>query len=543
VRPGAIFDDPVMDMHRMETRMDYRDVLLEQDFGTINQLISAHAQHRPLHPALICGTAQVDYRTFDQQIQQVAAALQRDGAGPGSVVAICGAASIEYVLVFLGALRAGAAVAPLAPSSSRESLTAMLIDSGAQIAFLDAATSETLAIGDTNTAISSLQTVCFDDAVGDVRFHGWLAPQKVTLIDVAIQPEDPFNIIYSSGTTGTPKGIVQPHAMRWAQFKRIRYEADAVTVVSTPLYSNTTLVCFLPTLAAGATVVLMPKFDATAFLRLSVQYHATHTMLVPVQYRRLMSHPSFDDFDLSRYRVKYSTSAPFSADLKRQVLARWPGGLVELYGMTEGGGSCMLEAHRYPDKLHTVGKPMDFNDIRIVDEHGVELGIGEAGEVVGRSPSMMIGYHNLPEKTQEVEWLSPDGLRFIRTGDIGRFDAEGFLVLIDRAKDMIISGGFNIYPSDLEAVLAAHPAVEECAVVGITSEKWGETPVAFVKLREDVSAEAGTLKAFVNERVGRTQRLTDLNLIDVLPRSAIGKVLKRDLRRTYERDHGDVTAA
>jgi long-chain acyl-CoA synthetase len=115
--------------------------------------------------------------------------------------------------------------------------------------------------------------------------------------------------------------------------------------------------------------------------------------------------------------------------------------------------------------------------------------------------------------------------------------------LIDRAKDMIISGGFNIYPSDLEAVLAAHPAVEECAVVGITSEKWGETPVAFVKLREDVSAEAGTLKAFVNERVGRTQRLTDLNLIDVLPRSAIGKVLKRDLRRTYERDHGDVTAA
>ncbi|CAN7792760.1 acyl--CoA ligase [Caballeronia sp. LjRoot34] len=522
--------------------MDYRDVLLEQDFGTINQLISAHARARPLHPALICGAAQINYRAFDQQIQQVAAALQRDGAGPGSVVAICGAASIEYALAFLGALRAGAAVAPLAPSSSRESLAAMLIDSGALIAFVDAATAETLTIGDTNTALSSIQTVCFDDPAAGVPFRAWLAPQQAALTDVTIQPDDPFNIIYSSGTTGTPKGIVQPHAMRWAQFKRIRYEADAVTVVSTPLYSNTTLVCFLPTLAAGATVVLMPKFEATVFLQLSAQYRATHTMLVPVQYRRLMTHPSFDDFDLSSYRVKYATSAPFAADLKRQVLARWPGGLVELYGMTEGGGSCMLEAHRYLDKLHTVGKPMDSNDIRIVDEYGVERGIGEAGEVVGRSASMMVGYHNLPEKTREAEWFSPDGLRFIRTGDIGRFDTDGFLVLIDRAKDMIISGGFNIYPSDVEAVLAVHPAVEECAVVGIASEKWGESPVAFVRLREGVSVEAQTLKVFVNERVGRTQRLTDLSLIDVLPRSAIGKVLKRDLRRIYEESRGGVTA-
>jgi len=202
----------------------------------------------------------------------------------------------------------------------------------------------------------------------------------------------------------------------------------------------------------------------------------------------------------------------------------------------------MLEAHRYLDKLHTVGKPMNSNDIRIVDEYGVERGIGEAGEVVGRSASMMVGYHNLPEKTREAEWFSPDGLRFIRTGDIGRFDTDGFLVLIDRAKDMIISGGFNIYPSDIEAVLAAHPGVEECAVVGIASEKWGESPVAFVRLRVGVSVEAQTLKAFVNERVGRTQRLTDLSLIDVLPRSAIGKVLKRDLRRIYEESRGGVTA-
>ena len=324
--------------------------------------------------------------------------------------------------------------------------------------------------------------------------------------------------------------------MRWAHIQRGQqygYGPQTVTLLSTPLYSNTTLVLFLPTLAFGGTVLLMAKFNAAEYLQLAVRHRVSHTMLVPVQYQRLLALADFDAHDLSSYRFKFCTSAPFSPALKADVLKRWPGGLVEFYGMTEGGGSCILEAHLHPDKLHTVGQPAPTSDIRLIDEAGKEVPAGEAGEVVGHSGGMMNGYHRQPEKTREAEWFDPSGKRFIRTGDIGRFDADGFLVLFDRKKDMIISGGFNIYPSDMESELREHPAVLESAVVGVPSEAWGETPVAFVVLRPGQAVEAAVLKDWVNARVGKTQRLSDLVLTEELPRSAIGKILKRELRDSW----------
>jgi acyl-CoA synthetase (AMP-forming)/AMP-acid ligase II len=256
-------------------------------------------------------------------------------------------------------------------------------------------------------------------------------------------------------------------------------------------------------------------------------------MLVPVQYRRIMERADFGAFDLSSYVLKLSTSAPFSAALKADVLKRWPGGLVEFYGMTEGGAATMLAAHQFPMKLHTVGRPMPGNEIRLIDEAGREVDSGAAGEVVGRSDMMMTEYHNLPEKTREAEWRDAEGQRFIRTGDIGRFDEDGFLILLDRSKDVIISGGFNIYPSDVETELMRHESVIEAAVVGVASERWGETPVAFVVLREGSAIDAPSLKDWVNARLGKTQRLSDLAIVDALPRSPIGKLLKRELRDLY----------
>ena len=226
--------------------------------------------------------------------------------------------------------------------------------------------------------------------------------------------------------------------------------------------------------------MLLEKFDVAKFLALAEQHRATHAMLVPVQYRRLMSYPDFDAYDLSSFRMKFSTIASFAAELKADVLKRWPGGLIEYYGMTEGGGSIVLIAHEHPDKLHTVGRAAPGADIRLIDEDGREVAGGEIGEVVGHSAAMMNGYHNQPGKTAEAEWRDADGKRFIRTGDVGRIDEDGFLTLMDRKKDMIISGGFNIYPSDLEAVIAGHPDVLEVAVVGVPSEQWGETPIALV---------------------------------------------------------------
>ena len=350
---------------------------------------------------------------------------------------------------------------------------------------------------------------------------------------MTIDPEAAFNIIYSSGTTGEPKGIVQSHAMRWAyavRAARYGYGADTVTLLATPLYSNTTLVVFFPTLVFGGSVVLMPKFDAKGWLALAQAHRATHAMLVPVQYERLLALPEFDHHDLSSLRYKFSTSAPFAPALKADVLRRWPGALAEFYGMTEGGGSCVLEAQLHPDKLHTVGRPAPGHEIRLLDEAGREVAAGEAGEVVGHSPGMMSGYHKRPDATREAEWFDTSGKRFIRTGDVGRFDADGFLTLFDRKKDMIISGGFNIYPSDLEALLCEHPAVAEAAVVGVPSVEWGETPVAFVVTHAGSDTRAEALKEWLNQRVGKTQRLSDLHVVTELPRSAIGKVLKRELR-------------
>jgi acyl-CoA synthetase (AMP-forming)/AMP-acid ligase II len=301
-------------------------------------------------------------------------------------------------------------------------------------------------------------------------------------------------------------------------------------VLATSLCSNTTLVVFFPTVAkGGCTVFGAPKFDARAYCALAEEVRATHTMLVPVQYTRIMSLPEFDGFDLESFHMKFCTSAPFHAELKADILQRWPGGLVEFYGMTEGGISCILECHKFPQKLHTVGQPAAGIDARVIDEDGRELPRGQVGEIVGRSSAMMNAYHNQPGKTREAEWFDGEGRRFIRTGDVGRIDEDGFLTLMDRRKDMIISGGFNVYPSDLEAVLREHPAVADAAVVGVASKEWGETPVAFVVVRDGGPHEEA-MRAWVNERVGKTQRLSGVRYVEELPRSEIGKVLKRELR-------------
>ncbi len=486
-------------------------------FVPLGAMIGATARAAPGRIAVQDEARALTYGEFDALLDRVAAALQRDGARPGDTIAICAASSVAYLAVFLGAVRIGVTVAPLAPSATPAALAAMRADCGARAMFVDATTRE----------MFDPPTLDLDD------LDAWLGAAGARPAPVEIRPEWVFNTIYSSGTTGTPKGIDQSHGMRFVHTERrliAGYDETATTLISTPLYSNTTLVSVFPTLAGGGRVILMKKFDARLFLEIASAERATHAMLVPVQYQRILALPEFDRFDLSSFRMKLATSAPFPAELKRQAITRWPGGLVEYYGMTEGGGTCVLVAHERPDKLHTVGRPSEGHDIRLIGENGREVGPGEAGEVVGRSFSMMNGYRNAPEKTRAAEWFDAEGRRYIRTGDIGRFDEEGFLTLIGRAKDMIISGGFNIYPSDIEAALTARVEVAEAAVVGAPSTRWGETPVGYVTLKPGASADAEALREAVNATLGKTQRLAALHVVEALPRSAIGKVLKRELR-------------
>ncbi len=501
--------------------------MIANGFGTLPEFIRVHAQMRPEHIAVRHQDASLTYQELDHLMDRFAAGLQKENIAQGAHISVCGLSSIHYVIVFLGTLRAGMTIAPLAPSSTPNQLASMLEDCAAPLFFIDAGIEEHMRETPLSTRVIRFDEDSFEAFLGDAE----------QFKPVTIAPADAFNVIYSSGTTGTPKGIVQAHKMRWAMMipnDPPGFGPDAVTLLSTPLYSNTTMTCFIPTLSGGGTVILMEKFNVQGYLELAQKWCVTHTMLVPVQYRRIMSDPEFASYDLSHFEMKFCTSAPFAAALKADVLARWPGGLIEYYGMTEGGGSCALVAHNHPDKLDTVGQPLPGHTMFAIREDGTRCDVDEVGEIVGTSAFIMRGYHNQPEKTRETEWYDEEGVRHIRTGDIGRFDADGFLTLMDRKKDMIISGGFNIYPSDIEAILATHPDIVESAVVGVPSDEWGETPVGFFVLRDGASVSGEDVRLWLNERVGKTQRLNAAVVLPQLPRSAIGKILKRELRDEFK---------
>ena len=505
------------------------DSELEKSFGDFGALIGAWGEEKPDARALADSSSELTWREVAQATARIAAVLQRDGLQQGQAVAILGTSNIPYALVYLAVVRAGGCAAPLTTSATPAQLAAMFKDSGAMHLFVDAAKLTDIEGVD----LGNVKIVMLENAVDDhPALADWMAEEGARFDATPPAATDPFNIIYSSGTTGTPKGIIHSHGMRWHQmaggFKSI-YNRDTRSLVSTPLYSNTTLAVFLPTICHGGFARIMEKFDALAYLDHAQTDQTTHTMLVPVQYARLMTHAEFDRYDLSSFIVKFCTSAPFAAELKADVLQRWPGGLVEIYGMTEGGVVCMLQAHHHPNKLHTVGQPVTGHELIVLDEDDNRLPAGSKGVLTGRSPTMMSGYKNQPEKTREMEWRDADGNIWLKTGDIGIVDADGFVSIVGRAKDMIISGGFNIYPKDLEELLEAQPEVTEAAVVGMPSETWGETPVGFVRLT-DAAASPDSILARVNGQLGKTQRISVLYTIDEMPRSHIGKLLKTDLR-------------
>ncbi|TYO89124.1 class I adenylate-forming enzyme family protein [Oceanicella actignis] len=493
--------------------------------------LRAHARARPDAVAVIDGARRLSWAELVDLIDRVAARLAALGLGRGDVVATLGEGSAEHLAVYLGAIAAGACAAPLPSGMRPEVLAAMLENAEARLLFAtDAAMAQA-------RAAAGAAPGCADAPVALDALEDWLAGARAQ--DAPEAPaglDDPFDMIFSSGTTGVPKGIEHDHKFRLRQLRRMAlfgYGPDVVSIASTPLCSNTTLVAALPTLAEGGTLALMRKFDAEGFLRLAQAHRATHAMLVPVQYRRILDAPGFDAADLSSFRVKLSTSAPLPVALKREILARWPGELIEIYGMTEGGLSTILDCRAHPDKLHTVGRPAEGADILIVDEEMRPLPPGEVGEILGRSPMMMTWYRNAPDKTREAIWRSPEGEDWIRTGDMGRLDPDGFLELLDRRKDMIISGGFNVFAADLERELLAHPDVAEAAVIGVPSREWGETPLALVVPRAGARPDPEALREWVNARLGKVQRISRIELRESLPRSEIGKVLKRELRAPY----------
>lgn len=372
--------------------------------------------------------------------------------------------------------------------------------------------------------------------------EGWTPYEQVVRESSTKEPpvrltlEDDFNIIYSSGTTGVPKGIIHTHYAR-QQFAfgaaiMFRINQHSVSILTTPLFANGTWVTMLPTMLTGGTMVIMPTFDPRRFLELVEREKGTHAFMVPTQFVVTLGLPDFDRFDLSSLQFLLCGGAPLRRDTKEEIIRRFGCGLVEFYGTTEGV-AIALQPEDAIRKVGSVGKPFLGNDIRIVDDQGRELPQGEIGEIVGFSSVVMRGYHNQPEKTAEAIWRDERGRTYLRTGDVGRLDEDGYLYILDRKKDMIISGGINIFASDIEGVLAKHPAVQDVAVIGIPHEKWGETPLALVVRRAEATATGEEIMEWANAQLAKYQRISGVEFRDSLPRNPLGKLLKRELREPY----------
>lgn len=507
----------------------------------LTEIMASHARWRPHKTALICGARRVTWQEFNLRINRVANMLLDLGLRKGDKVCVLMSNGLEMAEIIFGVIKAGGVVVPLSAMVPGEGLALMIDDCDAKALF--ASPLPALAIGPFRPRLTKIAAGgCL--AVG-FEAEGWTAYERTVPAapehepGVELRDEDDFNIIYSSGTTGAPKGIVHTHYARrefaFGLALDLRIDSSSVPILTTPMYHNGTWMIMLPAMLVGATAVIMEHFDPRGFLELVQKERCTHTFMVPTQFIMILGLPDFEKYDVSSMKIMASAGAPLRRDTKEQILKKFTRGLLELYGLTEGIGST-LKPEEMEGKLGSVGTPIAGVDIRIIDDRGRELPRGEIGEIIGYSPSLLREYYRRPEETAAAIWRDPKGRTFLKTGDVGKFDQDGFLYILDRKKDMILSGGINVFASDIEEVLARHPQVAEAAVVGIPHPKWGETPLALVVRKAGAAVTAEELQQWGNAKLAKYQRVGAVEFRDSLPKSPIGKVLKRVLRQPYWKD-------
>jgi len=512
-------------------RFDNPDVI-------ITDVMRNHAKWRKNKTALVCGDQRLTWGEFNERINRLANGLIKLGLQKGDKVSMLMTNSIEMVEIIFGTVKAGGVIVPLSAMVPGDSLARMINNSDSKFLFVESKLIDEIAPHRPGlTKISKDKFFSIGaDTEGWNTYTGFIEENSDAEVYVDMVYEDPFNIMYTSGTTGVPKGILHTHHNRFhfATMFAIDFRIDsgATNIVTTSLYANGTWLTFLPTMFVGGTLLIMPQYDTTACLELIQKEKCTHTFMVPTQFKMLLDHPDFNKYDLNSMKIWLSAGSPFLKQDKEQVLKRFPGDLVELWGLTEGVGTT-LKPEDMDQKTSSIGLPPVGWDVGIIDDNDNLLPPGKTGEIIGFSSFLMPEYYKLPNKTAEAIWRDERGKTFLKTGDMGKLDKDGFLYIMDRKKDMIISGGINIFASDIEEVLAKHPDVQNCTVIGLPHEKWGETPLALAILYEGATVSEDELKDWLNGKVAKYQRVSGFVCVDDFPRNALGKVLKKELREEY----------
>lgn len=487
-------------------------------------------------PCLTLDGVSLSYGEVVDLTHAVARALRRSGVAPGDKVGILSANDPTAFSCVFGIARAGAVWCPINPRNSAGE-TAELLDLFDCTALLFQPNFDELIsqIVPTLPALTTLVRLGDSDHLAP-GFDAWLDAARDDPPAEASPPEEVVALVGTGGTTGRPKGVMLTdrnlEAMSAITLMSYPFGEQPVYLALAPLTHAAGVLCF-PILALGGEVVIMAKPDVGRFLELAELHRVTHTFLPPTLIYMVLDHPGLDDTDLSALQCFWYGAAPMSVSRLTEALERI-GPMAQLFGQSEAPMmiSTMSPAeHRLSDgsvhtaRLSSAGRPSPLVTVAILDKHGRHVPRGDRGEICVRGSLVMAGYYRNPDATAEA---STGGWH--RTGDIGFLDDEGYLHIVDRAKDMVITGGFNVYSAEVEQALMAHHAVRDCAVIGLPDDKWGERVTAVVQLRPEVTLDTDTLIAFVKDRVGSVKAPKQIEIWPDLPRSTIGKVLKNEIR-------------
>lgn len=493
-------------------------------------LIARQARFRPDATAVVVEGHRITYGQFWARVARVGNLLRGLGLGRGDKVATVVANSLELLETYWAVPAIGATLVPLSPLLLSAGLASLL--RGSDVRCLVTQSSMLPVLSEISKQLPPHVLLIDGSAPGFGDYRALAAAQSETLVPSEVTTDDLFNIMFTSGTTGLPKGIMHTHFVRsmycTLMGAALRMTPESRTLHVGAIVFNGAFVTMMPTFYLGGTYILHRQFDPEEAIAAIERERVTHVMLVPSQVVALLDSSSFDPERLASLESVLSLGAPLLKHYKERLHSLLPGRLYELYGLTEGFVT-ILDRDDAVRKSGSVGVPPAFYRVRIVRDDGSDADPGEIGEIIGRGPITMTGYYKRPDLTSLA---MRDG--WVYSGDLGYLDDEGFLYLVDRKKDMIDSGGVKVYPRDIEEIVARHPDVREVAVIGIPHDRWGETPLAAVILRPGATVVAEALRKWINAHVSaRYQRVSDVLIMADFPRSAAGKTLKRELREPY----------